>query len=251
MQLEEALLEQEQQVDALIKSAKKYTSALSAWKKSCQTGNVITLQKSSVLASELVKTLSEPVSDASSAWTFDLRTYLESGAWRDELVAACVVSGHRVIVEGDTLVSPPLIIRAQPGSGRLLLGKAAWPTLHPVPTAAYLKALSEKSAPTSAMQQFLNFLYEAAKRLTPHGNNYATFKDIYELYSYAPGWAKENSKAAFAQQIYLLDRSEVRATKDSKSFHLDGPTGTHKPADLFSVIADDGNPVPYYGVWFD
>ena len=60
MTLEDALQEQEERVDALIKSAKKYGAALKAWKKACQTGHMANLQKHASLAKELVATLVEP-----------------------------------------------------------------------------------------------------------------------------------------------------------------------------------------------
>ena len=121
--------------------------------------------------------------------------------------------------------------------------------LHPRALAASLKKLNEKSSPPAAIQQFLNKLYNGAKRVSRQANDYATIKDIYELFTYAPGYEKENNKASFAQQLYALDKSEIRTTKDNKVWKLESPSGANQKAE-FSVIADDGSPINYYAIWF-
>src|SRR5580658_5961027 len=221
---------------------------MSAWKKACRSGNVASLQKSSASAAELAKLLPEPTAEVAGTWNFDVRSYLESDDWREELQAACAEIGHRVMEDGDTLVSPPLIVRAQPGQSRLLLGKVGWPALHPKGTAAYLKKLSEKSVSPAALQQFLTKIYNASRKVSRQANDYATFKDIYDLFCFAPGFEKENTKASFAQQIYALDCSEVRSTRDNKRFHLEQPSAQQKTD--YSVIAEDGTPIQYYAIWF-
>ncbi len=253
--LEQALAEHQQRVEALLKSAGSYVKALRDWKKACQLGHMANRKKAADQATELAPGLAAPTAEAAAAWDFDVRAYLEGEAWRRELQAACAESGLRVLEEEETLISPPIIARSQPGPSRLLLGKVAWPTLHPTVTAAYLKRLNEKSAAsTRVLQQFLNALYDGCKKICP-GRPSARFRDLYDLYDLAPGWARENSPASFAQQIYALHRareeSRVRMTRDGKTFELEYATGDDKgKRSIFSIVSDDGRPIRYYGIWF-
>src|SRR5437868_5711772 len=120
MPIEAALREHEERVDTLIKAGTKYLGALKSWKKSCQTGHVGNRQKAAATAEDLVQQLQDPTKDAAASWEFDVRSYLDSEEWRKELQAVCSEDfGLRILEEEDTLVSPPILIRAQPGLARL------------------------------------------------------------------------------------------------------------------------------------
>ncbi len=256
MSLEEALKEQEAQVDGLLKSANKYVGALKAWKKACQVGHIGNLQKASTQAEELVGGLPAPTAEAKSAWNFDVRSYLEGEDWRKDIQdIAQAKFGLRILEENDTLISSPVVIRSQPGSNRLALGKVAWPTLQPAIVAAELKRLRDRAANANS-QEFLEGLFGVTLRLSKetHGKEesrpFARFKDIYDLFALTPGWKKENPPAAFGQSIYALHRSEIRMTRSGRKFEIEYPTGAVKDRDLFIVIAEDGRPMRYYGITF-
>ena len=128
MKLEEALQGHEERVDALLKSAKKYEAALKGWKKACQTGHLANRQKQASLAAELAPSLVAPTVETAAGWDFDVRNYLESDAWRREVQeAAAERHSLRVQEEGDTLISSPVVLRAQPARLALQIGKAGWP----------------------------------------------------------------------------------------------------------------------------
>ena len=251
MSIEEALSEHEVHVDELLKICKKYSSAVNAWKSACKTGNTVVRQKSAAIAEELVKQLEEPTNAAARSWSFDTRAYLDSDEWRSELKAKCKEEYQlRVFEEDDTLVVPPVIIRAQPGQSRILLGKVNWPTLHPSFTAAHLKKLNEKPASVPASQQFLESLYEGCKKYHPSDLS-IRFSEIYSHWCGAPGWKKDNSKASIAQRIYQLNRSGIRTTKDMRKFETDGPVGKYSDKDVFEVVSSDGKLERYYSIWFN
>ena len=248
--LEQALAAHEEQVDVAIKAAARFLASVKAWKKACQTGHIGNRQKAEADAEKLALQLQCLTSEAAASWQFDVRAYLESNSWRKELQAACSGLGLRVLEKEETLVSSPILVRAQPGHSRLQLGKNAWPTLHPKVTAAELKRLNERSASTTAMQQFLNYLYDGCKKESQQGDLFARFRALYDLFALAPGWAKENPPDDFAERIYTLHRSDVRTTRDGRTFEFEGPSGKPKDKDIFSVISDDGRPIRYYGIWF-
>ncbi len=252
MRIQEALGEHEKRVDELIKSGAKYLSALRAWKKACKTGHVLGRQKAARNAVELAPGLAQPTADVSQTWDFDVQEYLESGAWRDELRS---VSREKfdltVLEEDDRIVSPPLVIRAQPSLSRLQLGKRNWPTIHPEYTAKELKKLNEKSASEKESQQFLNALYDGCKRLNGEKADFRTkFRDLYNMYALAPGWTRENSLLSFGQQIYALDRSNVRVAREGRTYELEGPSGKPKAGEVITIISRESKPIDYYMIWF-
>lgn len=250
--LEDALQVHEQQIDALLKDAKKYVATLNAWKKACQTGEIGKRDKAAATATGLAGALVDPAQSAAESWTFDVREYLESGAWRDELRQEANRLGVKSIEEGETLICPPspVPVRALPGQSRLRIGKKPWTKLRPSETAKEVKKLPEKSASLPELQRFLNALYAGCKLVSRQGNSWTKLKDLYDLFCLAPGWAKESSPVSFAQQIYALHKSDVRVTKDGKTAQFDYPGGKVKESDVFSVIADNGQPIRYFAIWF-
>lgn len=248
--LETALQAHEEQVDLLLKDANKYVGALKTWKKACQSGHLANRQKAAAQAAELAAGLREPTRDAAEAWQFDARAYLESDAWRTEAqTTAAEQFGLRVLEEGGNLISSPVIVRALPGRGALQIGKVNWPALRPRVVAAELKRLRDRASSANS-QEFLDSLFGASERLKQSGDPVAKFRDIYDLFSLTPGWKKDNPPAAFGQAIYAVHRSEIRATRGGRSFEIVYPSGNVKERDIFTVIAEDGKPLRYYGIRF-
>jgi hypothetical protein len=248
--LEDALQTQEEQVDDLLKSAAKYLAALKSWKKACQTGHLGNRQKAAAQAVELAPALSVPASETAEAWQFDVRAYLESADWREELKAAAEKQGLRALEEGDNLVSSPLVIRAVPGRSALALGKVNWPALRPKVVAAELKRLRER-ANSGNSQEFADSLFAVAQRLNPTIDApFTKFRDIYELFSLTPGCKKDNPPAAFGQAIYALHRSGLQTTRAGRKFDFEYPSGNVKDREIYTVIAEDGRPIRYYGIQF-
>lgn len=247
---DDALQEHEERVDALIKSAKKYGSALKAWKKACREGHMANRQKQSALAAELAPTLASPTIEASDSWHFDVRSYLDGAEWRNAVRAEAIERFDlRVVEDGDQLISSPVVVRAQPARNSVQIGKANWPAIHPRVIAAELKRLRDRNT-SSNSQEFLDSLYLACKRLTRPEVLFVKFRDVYEMFCITPGYKKENPRAAFAQQIYALHRSGIRTTKAGVRFDFDSPSGHPKESDILTVISEDGQTIRYYGITF-
>lgn len=253
MNLEEALRTQEERADDLLKAANRYVGALKTWKKSCQNGHVGNLQKAIAQAREMAPAFGPSADEAAQSWTFDVRDYLENGGWRRDVQAAGDKLGLRVMEEGDTLLSSPVVVRAQAGRQSLLIGKAGWPLLRPNVVALELKRLRDR-AQSANSQEFLDGLLAAALQLNKGSQTeaaqFARFRDIYDLFSITPGWKKDNPPAAFGQAIYALHRADMRVTRNGRKFEIMFPSGNAKERDIYSVVAEDGRPIRYYGVEF-
>lgn len=195
------------------------------------------LNKLANQAAELSAALPASTGNAQSAWQFDVRAYLESDDWRSELQAAAERIGLKTLPDEDVLISSPVTVSALPARGLLALGKVNEPNLRPAHVADKLKKLRE-------------CLYNAAVRLSSKDDPHARFRDIYDLFCLTPGYKKDTPPAAFAQQIYALHRSDVRATRAGRKMELETATGTFKERDVFSVLAEDGRSLRYYIIYF-
>ena len=249
-ELEEALIEQESAVDALLKGAGDYLRALKAWKKACQTGHLNNRQKAAALAEKLAPALAEPAREVAAAWQFDARAYFEGEDWKQDILGIAEKQGLRVTVgEGETLVSSPVVVRAQPSRAQLLIGKAGWPMLRSRLVIEELKRLRDKTVNANS-QELLESLAGAYDRVRDPGDSVAKFRDVYDLFCVTPGWKKENPPVAFGQAIYALHRADIRTTRAGRLFEIVYPSGNAKERDVFSVIAEDGKPLRYYGIRF-
>jgi len=250
LNLDRALQEHEEQVDALLKSANKYVGALKAWKKACQIGHIGNLQKAAMQAGDLSALLPETTSETKSAWDFDIRDYLETDAWLKELQAAAAEHfSLRTLEDDETLISSPITVRAQPARSTLALGKVNWPAIRPKVVAAELKRLRDRTAGANS-QEFAESLYGACVHLSSQNDPHARFRDIYDVFCLTPGYKKENPPAAFGQQLYALHRSEIKRTRAGRRFEIEYATGSYKEKDVFTVLSEDGRPIRYFNIFF-
>ena len=247
--IEDAIREHESSVDDLKKVCKRLNEAVTAWQKACREGNVTARQRAQAQVEDLLPLSATKTQEAISTWSFDARAYLESDMWRQDVLAAAESLGVKTLIDGETVVSSPVLVRSQPGRSSLQIGKNAWPKLRPRAVAAELKRLRDKKS-TSGPQDFLECLFQAWQDLERGGATVATFKEIYDRFAAAPGWKKDNSPAQFGQDIYALARSEVRLTRAGKRYHLEHPSAKVRERDVFTVYREDGQPVRYYGIEF-
>ena len=250
MSLEQSLKDQEEQVDALLRSANKYLGTLKAWKKACGIGHINDMLKSSSLAEELVLALPDSALQAKKSWTFDVTDYLATDAWRKELQETASSQFSLRTLEDDTnLISSPVVVRTLPNRNSMAIGKVNWSAIRPKVVAKELKRLRDRAASANS-QEFIESLSLACIHLHGKGVVDVKFRDIYDMYCLTPGYKKENPPAAFGQQIYALHRSDVRTTKGNKKIEIEYATGSFKANDIFSVVAEDGRTIRYFTLYF-
>lgn len=250
LNLKPALQEHEERLKELMKTANSYVSALKRWMKACQTGHVNDMQKAMDQALKLAQEIAPRTGDASSSWSFDVRRYLETNAWLQELQSVLMetYSLRALVDENGNLISSPVLVRAQPARNALQIGKQGWMTLHPEVTAKELKRLRDRQT-NANVQEILEALYAKWKRHKQPGG-LALLRDIYEDLAETPGWKRENSRARFGQDLYALHRSGIKTTRGGIPYNWIEPTGKYRERDVFTVIAENGEPVRYYGIRF-
>ncbi len=244
-----ALQEHEERLKELMKTANSYVGALKRWMKACQIGNVSDMQKAMEQALKLSQEIEPRTDEVKKNWQFDVPEYL-AGAWKQELQSVLMenYSLRALVDENGNLISPPVTVRAQPDRSALLIGKQRWVTLHPEVTAKNLKRLRDRLA-NAAVQELLEALYAKWERHKQPGG-VALLRVIYEDLAETPGWKRENSKSKFGQDLYALDRSGILTTRKGARCKLILPSGKYGERDIFTVIAEDGKPVRYYGIRF-
>ena len=241
----------EERVDRLLKDAGRYVSALKAWKKACKTGQFNDRQKASGQAAQLAPALAEPALSAASGFSLDVRQYLAGDQWRRDVITTSSAEPFslRVAEENDTLVSSPVVVRAQPGRGTLLIGRQNWPHLRPSAVAAELKRLRERTGSANSAE-FMESLSAVWTRQSGANPVFLRFKEVYDMWSLTPGWKRENPLAKFAQDVYALHRSELMFTRAGRKIVWITPSASAKPIEILTVIAEDGRPLRYHGFRF-
>lgn len=250
MSLEAALQEQEEKVNDLLKAATKYVGALKGWQKACQIGHIANMQKAAAQAEELCSGLPETTSTTRNAWEYDVRGYLASDAWIQE-IQSLLLSRHNLqsLIDDGVLISSPVAVSSAPHRNTLLLGKINLPTIRPTGVAAELKRLRDRTENANP-QDFVESLFRACVYLSSKEDPHARFQDIYTLFCLTPGYKKENPPAVFGQQIYGLHRSEVRTTRAGRKLEIEYASGNVKEKDIFTVVAEDGRQLRYYNIFF-
>jgi hypothetical protein len=238
-------------VEALDKASKRYARAVKQWLTACRLGEVSKLPKLAQTAEEAANEIWEMMPEALASWQFDAASYLDSGAWREDLQAALDELGVKYFpVEPKQLLVPPVAVRAQPGFKRLMIGKRGYTSLRPSVVANHLKGLTELATSERALQQFLESLYQAAKKYSKQGNYWIRFREVYNIFCLAPGWKADNPEILFGQRIHQLWTSNIRTTRNGSTASIEQPTEGKAGRDYFTVVADNGMKLSYHAIWF-
>jgi hypothetical protein len=200
---------------------------------------------------------SAAIRNAVGTWAFDVQSYLQGARWRDEVEAIARERHGLRVIRNDAaqqLISSPVAVQALPGQGRLRIGggRGSWPAIRPSAVAAELKRLRDRASEANS-QEFLESLYRACERQERQrgdGRMFITFREAYDLFCLAPGYRKENTRQVFGEMLYTLHRSGIQATRTGKVVQWEWPSARVKETEIFTVLAEDGSTLRYYGIWF-
>ena len=73
--------------------------------------------------------------------------------------------------------------------------------------------------------------------------------DIWTVLTLLPGQAREYTRPEFARDLYLLDQSGVRATRDGRALRWHASSGT-RTSGVLTTVARTGQQQRYWGVSF-
>lgn len=261
IELEQAFCETEHIAKAVEKAARSVTSQAKALTKAAQTGNIAAIRRFPEKMREAQESLEQEVATAASCWPYsedDERTLFEQ-RYRQELQTAAAAKDLQLYEQDARLVSYPSIIRILAAERAVQIDRKKVSTVRP----SYLVDLLLKNQKKSSgfpSYRFLESLYavyndisgkDSQSMLAAGSGRVVQLIRIYRLMTALPGSAREYDRSDFARDIYILDSTGPRQTKNGAEVAFPSSTGTRiRTGDLLSFIGPDGNRIEYYGIRF-
>ncbi len=254
--LEKSLARSESDANASLKIAQAIVLALKKYRNALAVGNLKDLNAAMSEVEKVELALRQQIATTKAGWNFDVDSYLNSGAFIKEVLAAAGQKGVSIFERDDRLYSYPVLVRVIASERQVRIDKKREKRLRPTVLVNNLKEL-QKKPPRFRPEAFLEALYAAYKKAVqlkgkglPISGTVISLLEIYELFTLLPGHSKEYSKQEFARDIYLLDRSGVPATRKGAKVSLPASTGTKIPSRTLSIINENGEEKLYYGISF-
>jgi hypothetical protein len=220
-------------------------------------GELRKLDAAIVAANQAVKALSQQFANTKDGWSFDIEGYLSSGEFAKELIECARKQGVNIREQDELLYCYPSLVRVIPGVQCVKIDKVKEARLRPSVLVALLKAIQQRPV-RFRPDRFLESLYEAYQLLNPpqkgklvHVGKTIRLLRVYEVLTLLPGEANDYTKAEFARDLYLLDRSGVTKTRKGADVDFPASTGTKVPSATITVITENGREKTYYGISFD
>lgn len=254
--LEEALARTESEADTALRSATAAHKAIKKARSTAHMGNLRELRPALVAADQAVATLQAQLAETVASWDFDDDTYLRDGSYVRELLETAERMNVRVFEQDERLYCYPSLIRVVPGDRTVLVDRDRQRRLRPSVLVAHLQAL-QRRPPRFKPEAFLEALFSAYRTLVASRGEDALRRgvtarlvDVYDLLTLLPGQAREYSRQEFARDIYLLDRSDVSATRDGRTVSFPASSGTRSTGGVIRVVTESGEEKTYYGLAF-
>ena len=254
--MEQALGRLEGDLDLAMRGARAVLTSLKKVGAAAHVGDMRELRKARDAADQAVTTLQQQLANLREGWTFDDERYLAEGTFVAELRAAAEQAGLRLYEQDGQLYCYPFLIRVLPAERAVLIDKNRERRLRPKVLVAHLKDLQNKPVRFKS-EPFLEALYAAYRTIVAtRGPDLVNTRvvvpltKIYDLLTLLPGSTREYSRAEFARDVYLIDKSGVTATKDGSRVTFPTATGTKSAGNFLSVITQEGREKKYYGISF-
>jgi hypothetical protein len=238
--------------EAALKSAAGLTRELRKAKAAAASGQVREFRRALDAATGLADGLAAAVQEARESFDIEETAYLTAGDYAKELLAMAAERGVAMFEEDDRLLCYPSIVRVVPGDSVVEIDRRRERRLRPSVLIGLLAAAQQRP-PRFHAEQFLESLArgyelvvgnEAKKR-----DAVVRLVDIWSVLTLLPGQGKEYTRPEFARDLYLLDQSGGRQTKDGRTLRWHASTGT-RSAGVLTTVARTGQQQRYWGVSF-
>jgi len=238
--------------EAALKSASGVTRELRKARTAAVSGQVRELRRALSAASELAEGLSAAVQDARASFDLDENAYLGSGDYAKELLAMAADCGLAMFEEDDRLLCYPSIVRIVPGDSVIEIDRRRERRLRPSVLIGLLSAAQQRP-PRFRAEQFLESLANGyalvVAREAKKSDAVVRLVDIWSVLTLLPGQGKEYTRPEFARDLYLLDQSGVRRSKEGRALRWHASSGT-RTAGVLTTVARTGQQQRYWGVSF-
>ncbi len=251
--LESALARLESSSEAALKASNSLTTSLKSLRAASREGRLRDLRTAIEAARQAIRTLDQEVSNA-VGWDFSDDAYLQGEAFTNELIERAETAGLRLLKQDNRLYCYPALIRVLPAERAVLIDKKRERRLRPSVLISVLRDL-QKRPPRFKPAEFLEGLSAAyqvaqAQRGRLQVGTVVALIDLYKLLTMLPGQTQEYSLQEFTRDVHLLDQSGQTKTKSGSTADFHASTGTKLRHGTLSIVTQNGNQKPYYGISF-
>lgn len=258
--LEEALAQTERDARAAQRAAEVTAKAARRVVAATVTGDVAAIAKAIFEIEQATSALAMQVRNTGDGWSFDARSYAESGSLAEELKSAAGAEGLSIHEQDGRLFCYPALLKILPSEPAVEIDRKRFRSVRPSYVVQQLKVLRTRPQRFKP-EQFLEVLFKAyewarkaeaggPRRLDGQGP-VIELTSLFDLLTLFPDAQKDYGRAEFARDLYLLDRSRVLETRAGARLELSASTGTKGAASkLLQIVGEDGVPKVYYGISF-
>ncbi len=257
---EQAFSDTERAATTTRKSAEGLVSLAKQLQKAAKEGNISAIKRVQTRLNSDLDALRQEVANAVEIWPFreeDEEQYLNN-QYSAELRHAASERGLSIQERDGRLISHPSIVRVIPSDRAVRIDKKKLSTIRPSHLAGVLLENQKKPARYQSAR-FLEALYTvysdivkegSSDRMLEGGSRVVPLDRIYRLQTSLPGASREYDRTDFARDLYILDASGPKQTRNGATVDFPSSTGAKSSTGLFPFVGPDGQDVQYYGVRF-
>ena len=251
--LEESLAATERSVDSALRSAAAVTRELRKALAGARSGQIREARRALASAHSAAADLDAETRTLSDGFDPDEQTYLASGGYVKELLAAAQSRGVKMLEEDDRLLCYPSVLRMLPDDAAVEIDRVRERRIRPS-VLVELLARTQSRAPRFKAEAFLDSLRGAYELIVAgeakKADGVIRLVDIWSALTMLPGQRGQYSKQEFARDLYLLDQSGVtRTPRNPRELRWSASTGT-KGAGVLVTVSRNGQRQEYWGVSF-
>ena len=252
-QFESRMASVEAAADSAVRSSRSLTRQMTKLRHAAATGAVRDLRRAMEEAVRAAETLHSSLVGLREGYDLDEAELMHSGAYTKELLAAAAAAGVDVFEEDDVLLCYPSVLRVAPQDSALEIDRRKQRDLRPSVVVARLAA-AQRRGPRFPAGHFLESLragYDlAVAQQSVRGDAVIRLVDLHRILTLLPGAAAGYSKQEFARDLYLLDQSGVRVSKDGRRLRWAASSGTRQPG-VLTTVGKSGQRQRYWGIAFE
>ncbi len=251
--LEAALAATEAAADSALKAAGAASREIKRAKVAAATGQVRDLRRALEAAEVATRRLLAEASGLRAGYEFDEASYLASGSFAKEVLAAANEADLAMFEQDEQLLCYPSLLRVLPGELAVEIDRKRDRRLRPSVLVAAL-ARAQQRAPRFKPEPFLDSLRSAYELVISRQGKapgaVVRLVDVYAVLTLLPGQGRDYSRQEFARDLYLLDQSGVTASgRSGARLHWSASTGT-KGAGVLTTVSRSGQQQRYWGIAF-
>lgn len=250
---ESALADAERRTEVALRSAAAVVRELRRALVGARTGQVRELRRALAAAESVSDELAGVVSEARAGYDLDEPSYLASGGYAKELLAAAEAAGVAMYEEDERLLCYPSLVRILPADATVEVDRKRERRLRPGVLVGLLAAAQQR-APRFRPEPFLDSLRGAYELVVARDDKKSDavvrLVDVWTVLTLLPGQSRDYTRQEFARDLYLLDQSGVTVTSRSpRRLRWSASTGT-KGSGVLATVTRGGQQQRYWGISF-